>query len=62
MPGTIKMVIDNGMPSARQIRQVQNNMEYQRKVAAFVAPRALNSSMIARIHSIKPGCGGCGRR
>jgi len=56
------MVIDNGMPSARQIRQVQNNMEYQRKVAAFVAPRALNSSMIARIHSIKPGCGGCGRR
>ena len=62
MPGTIKMVIDNGMPSARQIRQFQSKTEHKRTVAAFVATRALNSSMIARIHSIKPGCGGCGRR
>lgn len=25
------------------------------------APSALNASMVQRIHSIKPGCGSCGR-
>ena len=25
-------------------------------------PTALNSSIIARIHSVKPGCGSCGRK
>jgi hypothetical protein len=24
-------------------------------------PTALNSTMIARIHSVRPGCGSCGR-
>jgi hypothetical protein len=27
-----------------------------------IAPSQLNSSMIGRIHSIKPGCGSCGRK
>jgi hypothetical protein len=25
------------------------------------APSALNSSIIARIHNVRPGCGSCGR-
>ena len=25
------------------------------------APTALNASIIGRIHSVKPGCGSCGR-
>ena len=29
--------------------------------AAVNAPTSLNSSMISRIHNVKPGCGGCGR-
>lgn len=30
--------------------------------SSVVAPSTLNSSMIGRIHSIKPGCGSCGRK
>jgi hypothetical protein len=30
-------------------------------VAPKAIPTALNSTMIARIHTVKPGCGSCGR-
>jgi len=25
------------------------------------APSALNSSMVARVHNVRPGCGSCGK-
>jgi hypothetical protein len=30
-------------------------------LAAPKAPSALNASIISRIHSVRPGCGSCGR-
>jgi len=51
------MIISNGNMYPPQMTPPANN--------AISLPRAtgaLNSSMISRIHSIKPGCGGCGRR
>jgi hypothetical protein len=35
---------------------VKTQQEQQRK-----APSALNSSMISRIHNVRPGCGSCGK-
>jgi len=55
MPAKINMFISNGniFPppiSAPQTRQL-------------IRPNVpLNAGMIARIHSIKPGCGSCGRK
>jgi hypothetical protein len=30
-------------------------------LASPKAPSALNASIISRIHSVRPGCGSCGR-
>jgi len=35
---------------------VKTQQEQQRK-----APSALNGSMVARIHNVRPGCGSCGK-
>lgn len=61
MAGTMKMVIHNGNPSANQIKTMEKTASTLQKNAKILAPRALNSSMISRIHNIKPGCGGCGK-
>ena len=61
MPRPMKMVIHNGNPTASQIRSMEITTNAVHQKAKVLAPKALNSSMIARIHNIKPGCGGCGR-
>ena len=61
MAGKMKMVIHNGTPSASQINSLQQAATALHTNAKISAPRALNSSMISRIHNIKPGCGGCGK-
>ena len=61
MPRPMKMVIHNGNPSLSQIKSMELATNALHKQAKLVAPKRLNSSMIARIHNIKPGCGGCGR-
>lgn len=61
MGGTMKMVINNGNPSISQIKNMENVASNLQNKAKTLAPRALNKSMISRIHNIKPGCGGCGK-
>uniref|UniRef100_A0A6C0LJJ0 Uncharacterized protein n=1 Tax=viral metagenome TaxID=1070528 RepID=A0A6C0LJJ0_9ZZZZ len=61
MPGRMRMVIHNGNPSTSQILNMEKASALLQKSAKAKAPRALNSSMINRIHNLKPGCGGCGK-
>jgi len=61
MAGRMKMVIHNGNPSASQIKSLEQAASAVHNNAKTSAPRSLNSSMISRIHNIKPGCGGCGK-
>jgi hypothetical protein len=58
MPAKINMFISNGNIFPQQ--QISTPQTQQ-----IIRPNVnvpLNSGMIARIHSIKPGCGGCGRK
>ena len=57
MPAKIKMTLFNGNMSAAYIASVQS----EPVVKAVNIPSSLKSSMITRIHNVKPGCGGCGR-
>jgi hypothetical protein len=59
MPQKIKMVISNGGIQNQIVQRDFNSAS----LASFPikAPTSLNASMIARIHSVKPGCGSCGR-
>jgi len=58
MPAVMKMRLSNGNPTPAQLAN------YSQKMAAATIvniPSSLTSGMISRIHSLKPGCGGCGR-
>ena len=54
----MNMFISNGNPSPVQIaaRNAANIAAVPKKV-----PTALNAPIISRIHTVKPGCGSCGR-
>lgn len=55
----MNMIISNGNIMPPQIRSIQNPTNL-----VGVAPKpssALNSSIIKRIHNVKPGCSSCGR-
>ena len=66
MPATIKMNINN-LSNGRQFNQIYN----QRQVNIDALPSIptvtnknlgpLNSGMIGRIYTAKPGCGSCGK-
>jgi hypothetical protein len=60
MPSKINMVISNGniMPPQLSSAPVPPTLG----AGTPKAPTALNSSIIARIHNVKPGCGSCGRK
>jgi len=63
MPQKINMFISNS--NGPRMNPVAANINYANLAAApstTIAPSSLNSSMIQRIHSIKPGCGSCGRK
>jgi hypothetical protein len=60
MPSKINMVITNGNISPAQLRSLTAPPTLG--AGTPKAPTALNSSIIARIHSVKPGCGSCGRK
>jgi len=59
MPAKINMVIANGNITPSQLRSI---MAPPTLGATPKPPTALNASIIARIHSVKPGCGSCGRK
>ena len=60
MPSKINMVITNGNISPAQLRSIMAPSTLGAGVPK--PPTALNSSIIARIHNVKPGCGSCGRK
>lgn len=60
MPRKIMMTISNGNPTVAQINAYLSNSKTSASTNKL-SSGSLNSSMIGRIHSIKPGCGSCGR-
>lgn len=58
MPAKINMIISNGNQMAAQMRFLSQ----QPVVPKANIPTALNAPIISRIHTVKPGCGSCGRK
>ena len=58
MPAKINMFISNGNTFPQQFSAPQ----IQQTTPQIPVNKSLNTGMISRIHNIKPGCGGCGRR
>jgi hypothetical protein len=60
MPQKLNMLITNGNFIPPQIKSQINTAN----LASIPAARssALNTSMITRIHNVRPGCGSCGRK
>ena len=58
----MNMLISNGnyIPPVKP-RSLVNKANLA-SIAAPKAPSALNASIISRIHSVRPGCGSCGRK
>lgn len=65
MPIKLNMVISNGnsLPTSIKLREINpvNLQGANPSLASPKAPSALNASIISRIHSVRPGCGSCGR-
>ena len=53
------MFISNGNSISSQITQMSSA---SLATSNTNKPSALNSSMITRIHNVRPGCGSCGRK
>jgi len=63
MPASIKMTLDNGNPTIRQLAVLSYNANLAsvpKSSAQLNAP--LSAPMVKRIHNVKPGCGSCGRK
>jgi hypothetical protein len=60
MPQKLNMFITNGNFIPAQINQQINTANLATVSAPKSAP--LNTSMITRIHNVRPGCGSCGRK
>ena len=58
----MNMLISNGnyIPPVKP-RSLVNKANLA-SISAPKAPSALNASIISRIHSVRPGCGSCGRK
>jgi hypothetical protein len=57
MPKKINMIISNGNTVSSHVRSLSVNTNLANNVS-----NALAAPMISRIHTIKPGCGSCGRK
>lgn len=68
MPAKINMVITNGNIPFNKYKNINSNTEKNNLVTISATTNrnknyssALNSSMILRIHGVRPGCGSCGK-
>jgi hypothetical protein len=62
MPQKIKMLIHNGNHNPFFQQQIQKmNALSSQSVAVPKAPSSLAAPIISRIHTVRPGCGSCGR-
>lgn len=59
MPQKIFMDLNNSQHSASLIAKYQASMNAIKK--STNAPSQLNAGMVSRIHTLKPGCGSCGK-
>jgi len=57
MPKKINMIISNGNTISSRVRSLSVNTNLANNVS-----NAMAEPMISRIHTIKPGCGSCGRK
>jgi len=57
MPARMNMVISNGNLLPPQIPKASSSV-----VSTSSPSSSLNSSIIKRIHNVRPGCGSCGRK
>ena len=51
--------LNNGNYSQQQLAQFQQ--KYKASIPKPTSGMKLNSSIIGRIHHVKPGCGSCGK-
>lgn len=63
MPAKINMFLSNGNSMPPIFKQQMNtaSLGANPSLASPKAPSALNASMLARVHNVRPGCGSCGR-
>jgi len=61
MPQKINMYLSNGNLSNSQISNIVKNNSNLAAMQKNTPSPTLNTSMISRIHNVKPGCGSCGR-
>lgn len=59
MPQKILMDLNNAQHSAALAAKYQSAMAAIKK--STNAPSQLNAGMVSRIHSLRPGCGSCGK-
>ena len=62
MPQKINMLIQKGNQTPFYQQQLRQVNPVSQSLAAPKAPSALSAPIISRIHTVKPGCGSCGRQ
>jgi len=58
---SIKMDVSSGSQSNIYRQAMIANLVKTQQAQQRNAPSALNSSMISRVHNVRPGCGSCGK-
>ena len=58
MPAKICMTLNNGNYTHTQLAAYKANLAATPKSKP---PQALNTSIVGRIHNVRPGCGSCGK-
>ena len=61
MPQKIHMLIHKGNQNPFQQQIQKMNALSSQSVAVPKAPSSLAAPIISRIHTVRPGCGSCGR-
>jgi hypothetical protein len=61
MPAKITMSLSNNHYQAAQMAALVRAQQAAAPRQKQPQPSRLNSSMVERIHAIKPGCGSCGK-
>jgi hypothetical protein len=57
MPAKMMMTLTNSIYTHKAIASAMQ----QQRAKPVPAPSTLTSSMIGRIHNVRPGCGSCGK-
>jgi len=58
---SIRMDVNSGSNSNIYRQAMIANLVKTQQEQQAKAPSALNGSMVARVHNVRPGCGSCGK-